>query len=134
MVRNGRSNDLKLIRNGVSVTLSELKAKFYEELELTAKALDEYSEGYLKAFNSEMNADFIPSEKIMSEIKSQNLSFQDYGLAQSKNIAQEHSSTSNQDFSELIGAAETSLKDLKNLQENAGMDINKYVELYNSKI
>ena len=134
MVRNGRSNDLKLIRNGVSVPLSELKAKFYEELELTAKALDEYSEGYLKAFNSEMNADFIPSEKIMSEIKSQNLSFQDYGLAQSKNIAQEHSSTSNQDFSELIGAAETSLKDLKNLQENAGMDINKYVELYNSKI
>jgi hypothetical protein len=81
-----------------------------------------------------MNADFLPGEKIMNEIKSQNLSFQDYGLAQSKKIAEEHKLTSNQDFSELISAAETSLKDLKNLQENAGMDINKYVELYNSKI
>jgi glutamate--cysteine ligase len=134
MVRNGRSKDLKLIRNGVQIPLSELKTNLQAELEQTAKALDEYSEGYLGAFNSEMNANFLPSEKIMSEIKSQNLSFQDYGLAQSKKIAEEHKLTSNQDFSKLINAAETSLKDLKNLQENAGMDINKYVELYNSKI
>ena len=103
-------------------------------MEQTAKALEDYSEGYLSAFNSEMNLDILPSKKIMQEIESSNLSFQDYGLEQSKKIAQSFLLNGDQDFSALINAAQTSLKDLKNLQENTGVDINKYVELYNSKI
>jgi hypothetical protein len=55
-------------------------------------------------------------------------------LIQSKKIAQEHRSSLNNDFSGLAQNANNSLKDLKNLKENMGMDINKYVELYNSKI
>ena len=70
----------------------------------------------------------------MNEIESQNLSFQEYALIQSKKIAQEHRSSLKNDFSGLAQNANNSLKDLKNLKENAGMDINKYVELYNSKI
>ena len=134
MVRNGRAKDVRLIRNGVLVPLSEIRKIFLDELEQTAKALEEYSEGYLSAFNSEMSLDHLPSEKIMQELESSNLSFQDYGLEQSKKIAQSFFLNGDQDFSALINAAQTSLKDLKNLQENTGVDINKYVELYNSKI
>ena len=82
----------------------------------------------------EMDLDLLPSEKIMQEIESSNLSFKDYGLKQSKNIAQSFLSNEDLDFSALVTSAQTSLKDLKNLQENTGVDINKYVELYNSKI
>ena len=134
MVRNGRAKDVRLIRNGVLVPLSEIRNIYLDELEQTAKALEEYSEGYLSAFNSEMSLDHLPSEKIMQELESSNLSFQDYGLEQSKKIAQSFFLNGDQDFSALINAAQTSLKDLKNLQENTGVDINKYVELYNSKI
>ena len=81
-----------------------------------------------------MSLDLLPSEKIMQEVELSNLSFQDYGLEHSKKIAQSFFSNEDQDFSALINAAQTSLKDLKNLQENTGVDINKYVELYNSKI
>ena len=134
MVRNGRAKDVRLIRNGVLVPLSEIRNIYHDELEQTAKALEEYSEGYLSAFNSEMSLDLLPSEKIMQEVELSNLSFQDYGLEHSKKIAQSFFSNEDQDFSALINAAQTSLKDLKNLQENTGVDINKYVELYNSKI
>ena len=134
MVRNGRAKDVRLIRNGVLVPLSEIRNIYLDELEQTAKALEEYSEGYLSAFNSEMSLDLLPSEKIIQEIESSNLSFQDYGLKQSKNIAQSFFSNEDLDFSALVTSAQTSLKDLKNLQENTGVDINKYVELYNSKI
>ena len=134
MVRNGRAKDVRLIRNGVLVPLSEIRNIYLDELEQTAKALEEYSEGYLSAFNSEMSLDLLPSEKIMQEVELSNLSFQDYGLEHSKKIAQSFFSNEDQDFSALINAAQTSLKDLKNLQENTGVDINKYVELYNSKI
>ena len=134
MVRNGRAKDVKLIRNGVLFPLSEIRNIYLDELEQTAKALEEYSEGYLSAFNSEMSLDLLPSEKIMQEVELSNLSFQDYGLEHSKKIAQSFFSNEDQDFSALINATKTSLKDLKNLQENTGVDINKYVELYNSKI
>ena len=134
MVRNGRAKDVRLIRNGVLVPLSEIRKIFLDELEQTAKALEEYSEGYLSAFNSEMSLDLLPSEKIMQEVELSNLSFQDYGLEHSKKIAQSFFLNEDQDFSALINAAQNSLKDLKNLQENTGVDINKYVELYNSKI
>ena len=134
MVRNGRSKDAKLIKNGVSIQLRELRKIFYDELIQVAAALDEYCPGYSNALSAEMSIKKLPSERIMSEMNSQSLSFQEYGLAQSKKIAETQRSNINHDFSQLKDNAEKSLKDLKNLQENVGMDINKYVELYNSQI
>ncbi len=134
MVESGRSKDIKLKRGGVDIPLLELKTVLHDELKQVASAMDEYCPGYSNAVDSEMNIDILPSEKIMNEIKSQNISFQEYGLSQSKKIANNLRSTNSNDFSELKHNVEVSLKDLKNLQENAGTDINKYVELYNSKI
>jgi len=134
MVESGRSKDIKLKRGGVDIPLLELKTVLHDELKQVASAMDEYCPGYSNAVDSEMNIDILPSERIMNEIKSQNISFQEYGLSQSKKIANNLRSTNNNDFSELKHNVEVSLKDLKNLQENAGTDINKYVELYNSKI
>ena len=134
MVESGRSKDIKLKRGGVDIPLLELKTVLHDELKQVASAMDEYCPGYSNAVDSEMNIDILPSERIMNEIKSQNISFQEYGLSQSKKIANNLRSTNSNDFSELKHNVEVSLKDLKNLQENAGTDINKYVELYNSKI
>ena len=134
MVRNGRSTDIRLIQNGVLVPILEIRNIFLDELQQIALALDEYSDGYSSAFNSEMSLDLLPSEKIIQEMESKELSFQDYGLEQSKKIAESFSSNEDQDFSNLISSAQSSLKDLKKLQENPSMDINKYVELYNSQI
>ncbi len=134
MVRNGRSKDVRLIQNGVLVTLSEIRNIFIDELEQIALVLEEYSDGYLSAFNSEMSLDLLPSKRIIQEMESRKLSFQDYGLEQSKKIAESFSSNEDQDFSTFTNSAKSSLKDLKNLQESRSMDINKYVELYNSQI
>ncbi len=134
MVESGRSKDIKLKRGGVDIPLLELKTVLHDELKQVASAMDEYCPGYSNAVDSEMNIDILPSERIMNEIKSQNISFQEYGLSQSKKIANNLRSTNSNDFSELKHNVEVSLKDLKNLQENVGTDINKYVELYNSKI
>tara|TARA_B100001250_G_scaffold159236_1_gene136773 strand:+ start:1 stop:1218 length:1218 start_codon:yes stop_codon:yes gene_type:complete len=134
MVESGRSKDIKLKRGGVDVPLLELKTVLHDELKQVAGAMDEYCPGYSNAVDSEMNIDILPSQRIMNEIKSQNISFQEYGLSQSKKIANDLRSTNSNDFSEFKHNVETSLKDLKNLQENAGADINKYVELYNLKI
>src|SRR6056300_1665649 len=134
MVENGRSKDLKLRLNGIQIPLAKLQNIFCDELTQVADAMDEYRPGYANALRAEMNIDTLPSERIMNEIESQNLSFQEYALIQSKKIAQEHRSSLNNDFSGLAQNANNSLKDLKNLKENMGMDINKYVELYNSKI
>ena len=46
----------------------------------------------------------------------------------------EQKSFTENNFLKFIHNADQSLKDLKNLNKNADMDINKYVELYNSKI
>ena len=134
MVENGRSKDIKLEQNGVSVPLAELKKTFNEELIQIANAMDEYIPGYSKALIAEMSLDLLPSEKIMNEMESQNLSFQEYGLLQSKKIAIRETSYTDDDFLKFIHNAKKSLKDLKNLNEMTGIDINKYVELYNSKI
>ena len=88
----------------------------------------------MSAFNSEMSLDLLPSKRIIQEMESRKLSFQDYGLEQSKKIAESFSSNEDQDFSTFTNSAKSSLKDLKNLQESRSMDINKYVELYNSQI
>jgi len=96
--------------------------------------MDKYCPGYSNAFNVEMSIDLLPSERIISEMASQNLSFQQYGLMQSKKISMKQKSFANDDFSKFISNADKSLEDLKILNENVGMDINKYVELYNSSI
>ena len=134
MVENGRSENIKLEQNGVSTPLKELKKIFYDELEQVATAMDEYCPGYSNALSAEMSENLLPSEKIMNEMNSQNLSFQEYGLAQSKKIAAKQHSHAGDDFSKFSLNAKKSLKDFENLNKNAGMDINKYVELYNSKI
>jgi hypothetical protein len=134
MVENGRSKEVELEKNGIATPLKELKKIFREELGQVANAMDEYCPGYSNAFNVEMSIDLLPSERIISEMASQNLSFQEYGLMQSKKIAMEQKSFANDDFSKFISNADKSLEDLKILNENVGMDINKYVELYNSSI
>ena len=134
MVENGRSKEVELEKNGVATPLKELKKIFREELEQVATAMDKYCPGYSNAFNAEMSIDLLPSERIISEMASQNLSFQEYGLMQSKKIAMEQKSFAKDDFSKFISNADKSLQDLKILNENVGMDINKYVELYNSSI
>ena len=134
MVENGRSENVNLEQNGVSTPLKELKKVFYDELEQVAAAMDEYCPGYSNALSAEMSENLLPSEKIMNEMNAQNLSFQEYGLAQSKKIAAKQQSHAGDDFSKFTLNAKKSLKDFKNLNKNAGMDINKYVELYNSKI
>jgi glutamate--cysteine ligase len=134
MVENGRSENVNLEQNGVSTPLKELKKIFYNELEQVATSMDEYCPGYSNALSAEMSENLLPSEKIMNEMNAQNLSFQEYGLAQSKKIAAKQQSHAGDDFSKFTLNAKKSLKDFKNLNKNAGMDINKYVELYNSKI
>ena len=134
MVGNGRSKDIKLRRDGEDIQLLELKAVLHDELKQVASAMDEYCSGYSNAVDAEMSVDCLPSERIMNEISSQNISFQEYALNQSKKIANELHSSNKNDFEGLIHHAKESQKDLKNLQKNTGMDINKYVELYNSKI
>ena len=99
-----------------------------------AAAMDEYSPGYSHALSAEMSEGIQPSQKIINEMGSQNLSFQEYGLAQSKRIAAKQRSHASNDFSKFTLNAKKSLGDFKNLNKNTGMDINKYVELYNSKI
>ena len=134
MVENGRSENVNLEQNGVFTPLKELKKIFYDQLEQVATAMDEYCPGYSNALSAEMSENLLPSEKIMNEMNAQNLSFQEYGLAQSKKIAAKQQSHACDDFSKFTLNAKKSLKDFKNLKKNAGMDINKYVELYNSKI
>jgi glutamate--cysteine ligase len=134
MVEKGRSENIKLKQNGVSTPLQELKKILYDELEQVATAMDEYCPGYSNALSAEMGENLLPSEKVMNEMNSQNLSFQEYGLAQSKKIAAKQHSHAGDDFSKFSLNAKKSLKDFENLNKNAGMDINKYVELYNSKI
>ena len=96
--------------------------------------MDDYQPGHLDAFNSEMNKEYSPSQRIMNDLKSLGLSFKEYGLMQSKKIAESYKQASTRDFSKFVDGSETSIKDLKNLEESAGIDINKYVELYNSKL
>jgi glutamate--cysteine ligase len=134
MVSEGRLKNVMLKKDGDEVSLTELRKNFLAELEQTAVALDEYSEGYLKAFHYEMSKDKLPSEKILSDMEAKGFEFQDYALNQSKKIAQKHYSSDITIFSALANSAQTSIEKLRNLEKSSSMDINKYVELYNSKI
>jgi len=134
MVINGRSKALKLIKNGVSCSLSEIKKTYYEELNLVAEAMDSYSSGYLNAFVSEIKLNPSLSKKIMEEMEAQKMSFAEYGLAHSQSIASSYPKPANRDFSRFVNSSKDSIKDLKKIEETPSMDINKYVELYNSKL
>jgi hypothetical protein len=70
----------------------------------------------------------------MTEMIKSNMTFQEYGLSHSKKIADAFNQSSTKDLSIFTKNAETSLKELKILEETSIMDINKYVELYNSKL
>ena len=70
----------------------------------------------------------------MDEIEERNMSFQEYGLWQSKEMAGTYDKKLGQDFLKFTKSADQSIKDLKKLEESTSVDINKYVELYNSKL
>ena len=74
------------------------------------------------------------SEKILTEMDVKGFEFQEYALNQSKKIAENYNSSDISDFYALTNSAQTSIENLRNLEESSSMDINKYVELYNSKI
>ena len=134
MVSKGRLKNVMLSKNGDLISLAELRKNFLAELEQTAEALDEYSEGYLKAFHLEINKNMLLSEKILTEMDVKGFEFQEYALNQSKKIAENYDSNDISDFYALTNSAQASIENLKNLEESSSMDINKYVELYNSKI
>ena len=134
MVNQGRLKNVMLRKNGNLISLEELRKNFLAELEQTAKALDEYSEGYLEAFHLEIRNKTLLSEKILADMDAEDLEFQDYALNQSKKIAKKFSPLNVKNFSTLKNSAQTSMQKLRNLEESSSMDINKYVELYNSKI
>ena len=96
--------------------------------------MDEYSNGYSESLSKGLGRDKTLSQKIMDEMKINNMSFQEYGLDQSKKIASSFSKNEEKDMSRFIEASQQSLKELKLLEESTSMDINKYVELYNSKL
>ena len=134
MVSNGRLKNVMLYKGGELVSLTELRKNFLAELEQTAEALDEYSEGYLDAFYLETNKNNLPSEKILNDMESNGFEFKDYALNQSKIIAENYNSCDSCDFSALTNSAQASIEKLRILEESSSMEINKYVELYNSKI
>ena len=134
MVSEGRLKNVMLNKGGELVSLTELRKNFLAELEQTAEALDEYSEGYLDAFYLETNKNKLPSEKILIDMESSGFEFKDYALNQSKIIAENYNSFDSCDFSALTNSAQASIEKLRILEESSSMEINKYVELYNSKI
>ena len=134
MVGEGRLKNLMLNKDGDLVPLTELRKNFLAELEQTAEALDEYSQGYLNAFHVETSKNKPPSEKILTDMEVSGYEFQDYALDQSKKIAEKYSSYDISDFSALTNSAQASIEQLRNLEGSSSMNINKYVELYNSKI
>jgi glutamate--cysteine ligase len=134
MVEHGRSDSTQLKHAGSSSSLEDLRKDFHAELMLLAAAMDEYSNGYSESLAKGLGRDKTLSQKIMDEMKINNMSFQEYGLDQSKKIASSFSKDEKKDMSRFIEASQQSLKELKLLEESTSMNINKYVELYNSKL
>ena len=134
MVTIGRSIDVKILQQGVYKALSELRKNFYEELSLVALAMDEYSPGYLNALESEVVDTSPPSQKIMRILMDTNISFKAFGLSHSQEIATKFRKKIDGDFSMLLNNSMDSLKQQKIIEETKDININKYVELYNSKL
>ena len=134
MVERGRSDEVNLTRSGLSLSLAKVRKDFHEELILLAAKMDAYSSGYSEALQQEIGRKESLSQKIMNEMKEKHMTFQEYGLSQSKKIAANFTQNSKQDLSLFVEAAKVSRKELKILEETSSMDINKYVELYNSKL
>ena len=134
MVEHGRSDEVKLTRAGLPLSLSQVRKEFHEELTLLAAAMDTYSSGYSEALQQETGRKESLSQKIMNEMKEKHMTFQEYGLSQSKKIAANFTQNSKEDLSLFVEAAQVSRKELKILEETSSVNINKYVELYNSKL
>ena len=134
MVEHGRSDEVQLTRAGLSLSLSQVRKDFHEELTMLATKMDAYSSGYSEALKQQIGKKESLSQKIMNEMKEKNMTFQEYGLSQSKKIAANFTQSSKEDLSLFIEAAQASLKELKIVEETSSVDINKYVELYNSKL
>lgn len=134
MVTNGRSKDVKILQKGIYKALSELRKNFYEELSLVALAMDEYSPGYLNALESEAIDTSPPSQKIMRILMDTNISFKEFGLSHSQEIAKKFRKKIDGDFSVLLNNSMDSLEQQKIIEETKDININKYVELYNSKL
>ena len=134
MVERGRSDEVNLTRSGLSLSLAKVRKDFHEELILLAAKMDAYSSGYSEALQQEIGRKESLSQKIMNEMKEKHMTFQEYGLSQSKKIAANFTQSSKEDLSLFVEAAKVSRKELKILEETSSVDINKYVELYNSKL
>ena len=134
MVENGRSDNTKLTHSDSTASLADVRVNFHEELILLAAAMDEYSQGYSESLAKELSREKMLSQKIMDEMKINNMTFQEYGLNQSKKVSSSFRKNEEVDMTNFIEAANKSLKELKILEETTSMDINKYVELYNSKL
>ncbi|MDA9048528.1 hypothetical protein N9K57_01125, partial [Gammaproteobacteria bacterium] len=134
MVERGRDKDVSLSKEGALFPLADVKKNFYEELRMVAKAMDAYSSEYSVAIDDELTKQDPPSRRIMSEMKEHEMSFQEYGLWQSQKIAETYRNGATRDFSHFIASADQSIKELENLAKSTSADINKYVELYNSKL
>ena len=134
MVERGRDKDVSLSKEGALFPLADVKKNFYEELRMVAKAMDAYSSEYSVAIDDELTKQDPPSRRIMSEMKEHEMSFQEYGLWQSQKIAETYRNGATRDFSHFIAYADQSIKELENLAKSTSADINKYVELYNSKL
>ena len=134
MVERGRSKDVQLIKAGSLSNIADVRNIFHAELGMLAEAMDAYSPGYSRALSEELSREESLSQRIMDEIEERNMSFQEYGLWQSKEMAGTYDKKLGQDFLKFTKSADQSIKDLKKLEESASVDINKYVELYNSKL
>ena len=134
MVENGRSDNTKLTHSDSTASLADVRVNFHEELILLAAAMDEYSQGYSESLAKELSREKMLSQKIMDEMKINNMTFQEYGLNQSKKVSSSFRKNEEVDMTNFVEAANKSLKELKILEETTSMDINKYVELYNSKL
>jgi hypothetical protein len=134
MVERGRSKDVQLIKAGSLSNIADVRNIFHAELGMLAEAMDAYSPGYSRALSEELSREESLSQRIMDEIEERNMSFQEYGLWQSKEMAGTYDKKLGQDFLKFTKSADQSIKDLKKLEESTSVDINKYVELYNSKL
>ena len=123
MVEHGRSDEVKLTRAGLPLSLSQVRKEFHEELTLLAAAMDTYSSGYSEALQQETGRKESLSQKIMNEMKEKHMTFQEYGLSQSKKIAANFTQNSKEDLSLFVEAAQVSRKELKILEETSSVNL-----------
>jgi len=134
MVLDGRSEDLQLIQDGKPSNLDSVKKAYLEELKMIASAMDAYQPGYTEALESEIAIKPSISQKILDEMNVKNQSFKEYGFEKSAAAAKKFLGCKYEDYPEFGSMAKRSVEELKNIEKIEDIDINKYVELYNSKL